>query len=249
MISIFFELSKTFAIVFLLNDYFRRHYTNQHKNFCIDMFFYLMYTYSYGEYTYNKIIKYIKQHNPYILNFINELIKTNSKILLDIEFIQNNIIVHSICKNLYLSNNIVESLTKYDFIIYTDTNTIPFNKKIIHNNSINLKDKKNYEYEKCKFKFMMLEFTIGDKNYNIELETQKYNFYIKDNILDKKFFLYYLKYIHPDKINFEDFDIQMDEIILKIIDQNVCVKNIDFTKDNNQCIRLNEIDYEIITIQ
>jgi hypothetical protein len=208
-----------------------------------------MYIYSYSEYTFNKSIKYIKEQNPYIFKFINELTKTNSKLLLDIEFIQNNVIVYSSYKN-YLLNNIIETLPKFDFILYTDTSIIPFNRKIIHyNNSINLKNKEIYEYEKTKFKFIMVEFIVGDKNYNIDLETNKYNFYIKDNILDKKFFLYYLQHIHPDKIKFEDTDIQMDEIILKIIDHNVSVVNIDFTKDSNQCIRLNETDYQIIIIQ
>jgi hypothetical protein len=141
-------------------------------------------------------------------------------------------------------------MPKYDFIIYTDTSNNQVYTKIIQYNSLlNLQDKTNFEYVKTTYTFLMVEFIVGDKIYNVELQTNKYNFYIKDNILDKKFFLYYLQHIHPDKIKFEDTDIQMDEIILKIIDHNVSVVNIDFTKDSNQCIRLNETDYQIIIIQ
>jgi hypothetical protein len=249
MIVYFFEFAKTFAIVFLLNDYFRRHYTNEHRDFFIDMSFYfinvgyyLLYIYSYCEYTFNKCIKYIKENTPFF-KIINEFIKKNTKVL-DIDFIQDNYLICSKSKNYYLSNNVVEILPKCDFILYTDTTNFPFNKKIIsYDDSIVLhQNNEIYKCQKIDYKFIMVEFIVGNKSYSIHLETQKYNFYIKDNVLDKKFFLYYLKYIHPEKKNFKESDIQT----LKIIDQNVCVKNIDFTKENNACIRLNVTDYDII---
>ena len=190
MISFFFEFAKTFAIFFLLNDYFRRYYPNQHRNFCIDIAYYLMYAYSYCEYTINKFIKYIKEKTP-IFKIINEFIKRNTKVL-DIDFVQDNNLICSKSKKYYLSNNMVEILPKYDFIIYTDTSNFPFNIKIIHYDDSIILHQNNeiYKYQKTNYKFMMVEFIVGDKSYNINLETQKYNFYIKDNILDKKFFLY-----------------------------------------------------------
>ena len=39
---------------------------------------------------------------------------------------------------------------------------------------------------------------------------------------------------------------EMDEIIVRIIDHNVDIKTIYLTKNNNQYIKLNEFDYQII---
>ena len=242
MIIIFLNFFKIFAIIFLLNDYLSRHYKNEHNQFCIDILYYLMYVYSYTEYTFNKSIKYIKSNNPYIFELVYELTKIKPKIL-DIEFIKDNSLICSKSKNYYLSN-IIEEIPKYDFIIYTETTYNQVYTKIIQYNSLlNLQDKNNFEYVKTTFNFLMVELIVGDKNYNIELQTNFFNFYIKDNILDKKFFLYYLRNIHEDKIKITNSFIETNEIIVKIIDQNVYLKIIDFTK--NQYILLKENNYEI----
>jgi hypothetical protein len=93
---------------------------------------------------------------------------------------------------------------------------------------------------------MLIEFKINDNIYLIDLSNNNYNFYIKDNIFDKQFFLYYLRYFHPEKVNIDQTSFQINEITLKIIDNNVDIKTIYFTNSKNQYIKLNEMDYTII---
>jgi hypothetical protein len=239
MLYSLFECGKTFAIGFLLNDYFKRNYQAEYNNFCIDAVFNVIYVYSYCEMIYNNIIKYM----PSISYFSDDIFKFTIEKISTIHFIKNNSVV--LVKSFL--NEIDFKIPEYDFIVYTDGRTKQNNMKIIRNidivnNNDNLN--KNLEYEKSNIKFMMIEVNLNDIVYSIELSNKNYNFYIKDNIFDKQFFLYYLRYFHPDKVNIDETSL-IDEITLKIIDNNADVKRIYFT-NKNQYIKLNETDYTII---
>lgn len=237
--STLFELGKTAAIGFLLNDYFRRYYPSEHTKAVIDVAFNVIYVYSHCQIYMNNALSYISIKTPFLANYLKEIFTFNTEKISTIHFVKNNSVV--LVKTTL--NELDFEQPEHDFIVYTDGKSKPNNMKIIRNADIH---SNNFNYEKSKIKFMMIEFKMDDKTYVIDLANNSYNFYIKDNIFDKQFFLYYLRYFHTDKVNVDETFLQMDEVTLKIIDHNVDIKTIYFTKNTNQYIKLNEIDYTII---
>jgi hypothetical protein len=233
--STLFEFGKTFAIGFLLNDYFRRHYPSEHNEILLDIAFNTIYVYSYCQIQINNVLFYISIKAPFLANYLKDIFENNVKKISTIDVVKDGRVV----KN-YITSEPLEYISDYDFLIFIDNQTNPSNIKII-------RVEKKYDYDKCDIKFILIEFCISDKKYLIELANEKFNFYVENNIFDKNFFIYYLLYFHEDKIEIDETMLQMDEITLKIIDQNVDVKTIDFTKDFNQYIKLNKNSYEIIT--
>ena len=77
---------------------------------------------------------------------------------------------------------------------------------------------------------MLCELYIGDKVYKITLKSdiENYNYYLVDNIINKKFMIYYLIEFYN-----EDFSKSTDKFILKLIDHNVNSFEIDITDFSN----------------
>jgi len=228
--SILFEYGKTIAIAFLLNDYFIRNHNAKHNEIMFDVAFNIIYVYSYCQIHINNGVSYITKKIPLLKTLFENIKKTST-----IDAVKDGCII----KYNMTSSEPLEYISDYDFLIFIDNHTKPSNIKII-------RDEKNYDYNKSDIKFILVEFCVSDKKYVIDLSNDKFNFYIENNIFDKNFFIYYLRYFHPDKIETDETTLQMDEITLKIIDQNVDIKTIDFTKDLKQYIRLNKNSYEII---
>jgi hypothetical protein len=192
-------------------------------------------------------VQYLENNHPDIVKFIKKIYKAAPNTL-DIKFIKDNQIISTNTKQQYLDNKGVALIPEYDFILYSDTSEKTCNIKIIRPNpKYCLLNESTYDYELSTIRFILVEFIVGEKSYKIDLATNKHNFYVKDNILDKNFFLYYLRYIHPEAIIFEEDDIQLDEITIKLIDHNVDIKKISLTENPNQYIQLDGSSYEIIT--
>jgi len=237
MLYALFELGKTLALGFLVNDYFRKNYPNKHREIGLEIIFNILYTYSYCQVLCKNGVKYITDNNPKLAKIIQELIKNKAK-QPKVEFIKDNKVICENSKDFYLTTKEVSIIPDYDFILYTDTSTYPSNIKIIHKNAkeFSIINEETYNYEVSTIRFMLIELIVGDKNYKIDLATDKYNFYVKGNILDKKFFLYYLHYIHLDTIIFEEENIDNINFVLKILDHNIDNKRVEFTNDDTQCI-------------
>ena len=246
MIYSLFEFGKTLVLGILFHDYFKRNYPSKYREICIDLVFNTIYVYSWCEIKLKNGFQYIENNNPETAKFIRNFFNTTPKTL-DIEFIKDNQIVNISSKHQYLNSEGLCDIPHYDFVLYSDTSETPCNIKIMHLTSKwCLLNPETYDYELSTIKFILLEFIVGEKSYKIDLATNKYNFYVKGNILDKNFFLYYLRNIHSDELIFEDDDIQLDEITIKIIDHNVNIKKISLTEDVTQCIKIDTYGYEII---
>ena len=219
--SYLFETLKTAALGFLLTDYFRRNHVNKYNEILLNIGFNVIYIFSWVQINCKKFVPF--------LFYVST--KKNSSYL---EFIKNNTIISTISKDTYLVEG---SNIDYDFAIYWDHDTTPPNAKIIYRNQIDT----SCSYEKCDIKFLLVEFYIGSKIYKCDLFSNDYNFYIKDNVLGETFFLYYLRYLHEDKVNLEN-----NSTSLKIIDHNVEIKIIDFVNAvKTQNIRFHSNNYEI----
>ena len=250
MLYAFFEFFKSAAILFLLNDYFNRNFPQVYNTAVFKTVMYLITTYSRIEIMGNQMTHYISVTNPCTANaiqYININIKPNFK-KVNLEFIKDNKVFSLNLKNFLNENNTF--VPEYDFVLYTDDSVSPNNIQIIHNNingkNINLLKKETYTYDTCDIRFILLEVLYGNDTYKIELSSDTYNFYIKDNILDKKFFLYYLRHVYDEPVSIDrSTPVTM---FLKIIDHNVNIHKVDFTNSNGQntYIRFDSSSYEIV---
>lgn len=107
-----------------------------------------------------------------------------------------------------------------DFMIYTDNsmNGEPRNKVIYYSKP------SNFDYEKCKYKFISLTISFSDtETYKLKLFSEHENYYIVNNKLNKNVFCYLLKSRYNVSKNDKDGLIKYK---LELIDQNVNIKNL-----------------------
>lgn len=190
------------------------------------------------------ILKKVTQKYPIncFFQFFKNDTNKNKKLNL-IDSVKGSEIMYRDSKDVFLNTTLdtimdLNFRNKSDFFVYKDMDSTPINIKIIKDFK-RLFIEETYNYKLSDMKFILVELIVKEKKYKIDLLTKTQNFYIIDNILDKNFFLYYLKNIHKDKI-----DLIENEFKVKIIDHNVNVVEINF-QDKNSII-LGEKDYKII---
>jgi hypothetical protein len=235
-----FTLLKTSAIIIYLNDYFKNNYPEKYQETLINISLNVIYFYSKGQIIFVKsrnCVKNFIESNPYCKKIVDEIYKKN--------IIQNEIFQ---IKNDQIFIKYFTDITdvqfendKESFYIYSDNiNHIDncVNKIILHSQPFIT------NYELSNIKFMLIEVKIEDKTFKIDLKTDTENFYIVNNIFDKKFFTYYLK--NYQLYNFKDNEfnnINLDKLLLKIIDNNVNVKELEITDDKFIIIKKDEYIY------
>jgi hypothetical protein len=98
------------------------------------------------------------------------------------------------------------------------------------------------KYEVSDIKFMLVEIKINDGFYKLNFKTDSYNYYVVNNRLDRQFFIYFLK-------KYQIYDFANDNIEkfasfhVKIIDQNVNVREFEITQGNFITIQKNDYTY------
>jgi hypothetical protein len=145
----------------------------------------------------------------------------------EIEYINQGKVVTKYNRSDTIINAVKEGTPFYIFSDFnSELNNIRINKKIIQNTTITL------DYEVSNIQFILVEIILGDKTYKINLKDEKYNYYLVDNILDKKFFTYFLINFVDSNLTY-DYIYNHDNFIVKIIDNNVEIKEIDMTNNIN----------------
>jgi len=84
----------------------------------------------------------------------------------------------------------------------------------------------------------MTEITIHDKKFVIHFTSNKYNYLIVNNKLDRDFINYFLKTHYNIFIK----DLEIENYTIKIIDHNVNI--VEF--DNTKSLLVNKTEYEIL---
>lgn len=234
-----FTFLKSIFIVFFLNDYFKQNYPQEYEHFVVSLSMKMIYMYSKLQIIYNnfsnKVNSYINENK---INIFSNVVKN------EIYQIKNGDIYKK-----FSAPNVLEQFVNYklfeDFnnnlFIYSD-NSNPLqdkciNKVIFNENNFYLK------YDISNIKFMLLETIINGKTYKITLKSDTYNYYIVDNVLDKKFFIYYLKNNITDTLSNEDIDTIKDKINIKLIDNNVNVRELEITDEKNIVIKKDTYNY------
>ena len=212
----------------LLNSYLKHEYPEHYNGYLMTVSFNAVYVFSVLQIQAKKICEYLYKTHPRLKSYLDEYSRLKIENIDNIEFILDGKVIYLTDKETIVNHIIV--MVKEDFIIYSDYNTsnVCTNKKIIvkeTNNSDN-----DFIYEASDIKFLLCELYIGDKVYKITLKSdiENYNYYLVDNIINKKFMIYYLIEFYN-----EDFNLSTDKFILKMIDHNVNVCEIDITDDSN----------------
>ena len=94
------------------------------------------------------------------------------------------------------------------------------------------------EYNQANYKFIMTEITIDDKKIILHFTTDKYNYLIENNRLDKDFIIYFLKTHYNELVK----DLEIENYSIKIIDHNVNIIEL----NNTMSLLINKIGYEIL---
>ena len=239
MISWLFNFIKTGIIGILLNDYLKRNFPNKYNETMVLTSYELIRLYSKGQMFYNKIILKINvviNSNPQLKKMVNDIYKKG---------LQRN----EICE---IKNDSIH--IKY----YTD-NTEPYfepdktsiylfadNEKAVENNCVNrvILHSQPFltNYEVSNIQFMLVEVTVNDISYKINLKTDNFNYYIVDNILDLKFFKYYLYNYQICNLTTDEKD-KIDKIAVKIIDHNVNMRELEISDDKFIIIKKDDYIY------
>jgi len=239
MIGFLINFFKTSVLCVLFNDFLKRNYPDKYNEIIITTSYELIQFYSKSQILYNKFVikvNSIIESNPQLKKIINDIYKK--------EIQQNQV---------YQINDDVIHIKSYkddiDTYFEPDNNSIYLfsdNEKAIENKCINRvilhSQSFSTNYEVSNIQFMLIEVKINDETYKINLKTDTFNYYIVDNILDLKFFKYFLHNYNICNLSAEKRK-ELDKIYIKIIDQNVNVKEFEISDDKFITIKKNDYTY------
>jgi hypothetical protein len=204
----------------------------------ITVFYNIIYAYSFCQVTLNQTIRFIE---PYLQEGIKNI---HSRVISDI--------------NTNTNTNTNTDTTKTVTIVYSssEANLIivrspaPKNDMIILDKAPESLENVTYETSTPHFLSLYLKIITSDNketSYNIELSSDKMNFYVVGNVFNSNFFKYYLQNVLNVKIDI-DVDIDIDNnnklfaYTLELMDHNVSMVYLNET----QSILINKDGYEIL---
>ena len=236
MFSILFSVFKVSVLVGIANDYFTRTYPQEYENFLFSVSYNLIYLFSKCQILANKTCGKIQafiNKNPHLKKISDIVYKKNIE--------QNQI--YKIDQNGEIVNNYSSDNFEYDnkcIYILAD------NEKKSETGCVNMeifqKQPMLTSYELSNIKFMLLEIKVNDAAYKLDLKTDKYNYYVVGNVFDKQFFIYFLKNYHLHNFTNNEID-QITKLDVKIIDQNVNIKEMEITDTRFITIKKDEYTY------
>jgi len=240
MIVFIVTILKTTIVSCLINYYLKKNYPEKYNDFLIALSYNTIYMGSVIQIKIKKTIAYIYKKFPRLKEIFDNYNKIDDK-QDNIEYILNGKVIYLTTKEKIVSHII--NIIKEDLIIYSDydnqnSENIYINKKIIITDKI-CRDE-DFIYEVSDIKFMLCELVVGEKLFKIDLKNDNHNYYLVDNIINKKFIIYYLVEFYN-----EAFYTSTDKFILKIIDHNVNICEIDIT-DSSNYIQIKKDNYIII---
>ena len=233
------------ALIFLklLNSYLKHEYPEHYNGYLMMASFNAVYVFSVIQIQAKKFREYLYKTHPRLQSYLDEYSRSKIENIDNIEFILDGKVIYLTDKE-KIVNHIID-IIKEDFIIYSDydSKNVYTNKKIITDSTISNCSDNDFIYQVSDIKFLLCELYIGDKVYKITLKSdiENYNYYLVDNIINKKFMIYYLLEFYN-----EDFSKSQDKFILKLIDHNVNSCEIDIT-DTSNYIQIKKDDYITIT--
>jgi len=236
MFSILFSVFKVSVLIGIANDYFTRTYPQEYESFLFSVSYNLIYLFSKCQIIANKTcgkIQVLINKNPHLKKISDIVYKKNIE--------QNQI--YKIDKTGEIVTNYSGEKFEYDnkcIYILAD------NEKKSESGCVNMEILQKHpmltSYELSNIKFMLLEVKLNDVVYKLDLKTDKYNYYVVGNVLDKRFFIYFLKNYHLYNFTNDEIE-QISKLDVKIIDQNVNIKEVEITDSTFITIKKDEYTY------
>jgi hypothetical protein len=240
MIYFITNLFKISFFAFLVNDLLKNAYPETYNEILMNTTINVIYVYSLAQIKFKNIYDSLCKTNPRLKSYFDEYNNSKNKHKNNLDFILDGKIIQS--TQFQINSNM--KLEKYDFAIYSDYTTTNketncINKLLLSNLEISCD---NIDYEVSDIRFLLCELIVNnDTSYKIDLKNDNYNYYLVNNIIDKKFIIYYLLNHYYKPMSFEDIN-KNDKFILKIIDHNVNTCEIDIT-DNSNYIQIKKDNY------
>lgn len=240
MLSSFYHVLKTVFFIVIGNDYLKRNYPDEHEAFIINISYNAIYLFSkcqiFAHKANNKLAEFTS-NSPIIKQIVDIIYK---------KAVEQN--------ELYKINELGETIVNYfddSSFKYNMAYTYIFadNENKTDDGCVNMMMLHTYPfstiYELSDVKFLLLEVKVNDNTYKIELKTENYNYYLVNNVLDKKFVVYFLKHYHNQDLSQDDINSlnKMKKVDIKLIDNNVHVKEYELTDDKNITIKKDEYIY------
>lgn len=232
-----FALFRTGVFAVLLNDYLKRTFPEEYTECLIQISLKTIHLYSKLQIVTTKVCMQTKEFvntNPFLKKIFDEIYKTE--------------VINEICQvkpgAIYIkpiTTNILdvhfEENEESNFYIFSD-NIGAVDKCV--NRVFLYSQPFNTNYEVSNVKFMLLELKLNGNTYKIELKNEESNYYIVNNIFDKNFFIYYLN--NYQVLPTHDL-IQMEKFDIKLIDQDVNIKELEITDKKFILIKKDEYIY------
>jgi hypothetical protein len=253
---------------FILNTYYliKIFYPEKYEEFCINISFKLIRIYSRGQIIFNKLYYLTNNLSNTLANTLTNTLTNNIPYLKHFYFWLKEIL-----KKIYNSNNKFYEICEIDKHGNIDKKYFAFDKRVYleENKKVNyilshikVEDFSTVNkiilrslpfsgyYELSDIKFMLFEIKLGDIYYNINLSTDKYNYYIVNNILDKNFLIFFLKNhtslsCHLSYYNDVVYDnYTIDKFDINLIDNNINFKKLEITDEKYIMIDKNDYYYK-----
>lgn len=237
-----FTLLRTSVLLILLNDYFKRTYPEKYDTLLIEIPLQLIYVYSKCQIMRGKVQRKANEFieaNPPIKKLMSDLYKCSGRDL-EIEHIVNGDVSGKYKRNQSLPDTRDKS---NELLIFSDvsTNEKCVNKKILQPDI-------DFTYKISSLKFILFELRFNVKTETkcivVLLKSETYNYYIVNNIIDKKFLKYYLKNYASDSVTSEEIN-EINTFHVRIIDNNVNIETFDIKGEN--CLIVKENEYIIVS--
>jgi hypothetical protein len=235
MFAIIASLCKTVFYAFLIHDHLKTKHSDKYNEFLLHATYKLIHFYSKcqilinkGGTHLNKKAEHILKNYPELQSKIKQYITKHKppKDLYTFEYIFNGKQIHvESNSNLNSDNNTgrdhqVSIPEKYDFIVVTENTHAPetpfLNKRLL----TKIEDW-DYRVEPSEIQFILVEAIFSGKRIKVDFKTDKYNFYIANNVLDEKFMKYFLLNYYDHEIKEEWSNDVCKDMVISIIDQNI----------------------------
>jgi len=208
------------------------HYKSNYTEFAIKYSYKILYIISKCQIYYNQILKNIRNNDLFkkYSKTIPSLYKSTESASYDSAVEQIKIKqAFKIIKN--DQTKIITNVKDVGFYIYSDNKCIYekdedcahcVNRVIFQSYPI------DFHYEISNVSFISIEVIIDTVFFKIQLKTDKYNYYIVDNVFDRNFFVYYLVNNY-DNFKLEETD--METMKVRIIDSEAEIKDVDIVRN------------------
>ena len=224
----------TVIYLYVFNEIFRSNYPVEHMQFIINGSFYGIYYFSKFQLLFYKLQYYNKclceKLHPMIcdVDSDNEVDNESGKF----EFVFNNQVIQTADK-CELDNVQVD---EYDFVIYSENSKTTSGVTNQHVLDYKPKSDQVLQCEESNIKFILVELKLGDKTIKLDFKTDRYNYYMTNNVFDFKFILYFLNKHYLEDIK----GVSCENYTINIIDPDVT----QITLDVNDAILITLDGYE-----